>query len=337
MTSTAPSDGYEGVILAAGMGTRMSPFSEHYPKPLLPVANRPMVFHELEYLRELGVRRVYVVIGHLGHEIVLGVQRGGDPGVEVQFVQQQSSLGTAHALMQLEQRIERPFVILLGDIYFEADDSVNPFERMAAQHAQGFLAVLREPDKRLLQRNFAVHFESDGLVTRVVEKPRFPRTEWKGCGVYAFDPSVFDAIRRTPRSAARDEYELTDAIQIFMDDGARVIAQPMMHADINLTFPYDLLLANLSSLRRTGAENLVAPSAKVHPQARLHGCVIGPGAQVLEPIAMRHCLVFPDAVVSTVEGADREIFTQDRVVDCRHWIDSEGRVRSGGARSQKTV
>lgn len=330
-------DRFEGVVLAAGMGTRMMPFSEHFPKPLLPVANRPLIFHEIDYLRSIGVRKVFIVIGHLGHEIVLGVQRGGDLGVEVEFVQQHSSLGTAHALMQLEQRIHHPFVLLLGDIYFEADGAVNPIECMRAQNAAGFLAVLREKDPRLVQRNFAVHFEPDGRVTRVVEKPRFPRTDWKGCGIYVFDVTIFDAIRRTPRSAARDEYELTDAIQIFMDDGNKVVAQPMVTTDINLTFPYDLLLANLSALRRIGRDNLVAPDAQVNPKATLLNCVIGPRARVTEPIPLRHCLVLPDAVVSTVEPVDREIFTPDRVVDCRHWIDGQGRLRGGEQAAQKTA
>ena len=84
-------------------------------------------------------------------------------------------------------------------------------------------AVKREPDLQAIKRNFIVMTEPDGKVTRVIEKPRHPRTDLKGCGIYLFDPAFFDAVRRTPRTAMRNEYEITDSIQIFIDDGYRVV------------------------------------------------------------------------------------------------------------------
>lgn len=316
----APDTEFEGVILAAGRGTRMRPFSDHYPKPLLPILNKPLIHHQIEYLRGLGVTKVFVVIGHLGHEIALDLRRGEGLGVRVEYVEQHDSMGIAHALMQLEQRVNKPFVLLLGDIYFEVDRSVNPLAFMRSHDASAFLAIMREHDPKVIARNFAVHMDEGSLVHRVVEKPRFPRTEWKGCGIYAFDVTFFDAVRRTPRTAGRNEYELTDAIQTFIDDGARVVAQPIMTCDINLTFPYDLLLANLRALRRLNQPNLVAPDAEVHAGADLQDCIIGPGAEIRQPIEMRRTMVMPEAVVDTGESLDRTVATVDSFVDCRYWI-----------------
>lgn len=327
--------GYEGVILAAGRGTRMTPFSEHYPKPLLPIANQPLIHHQIEYLRSLGVTRVFVVIGHLGHEIALDLRRGEALGVEVEYVEQEEALGIAHALMQLERRVNRPFVLLLGDIYLELDRSVDPLQMLADHEAAAFLAVMREPNTKLLQRNFAVHQDESGRVHRVIEKPRFPHTEWKGCGLYAFDVSFFDAIRRTPRSAGRNEYELTDAIQTYIDDGAHVICRPMVQRDINLTFPYDLLLANLRALRAAGRTQLIAPSASVHPKATLQGVVVGAGARITEPIALTNTLVFPNTSVAVNEPVERAILTPDHMVDCRYWLDERGDLRDASRGSAR--
>ena len=65
---------YQGVILAAGKGTRMRPFSEHWPKPILPVLGKPLMVHQLDMMASLGVRDVVIVIGHLGHEVESVVQ-----------------------------------------------------------------------------------------------------------------------------------------------------------------------------------------------------------------------------------------------------------------------
>lgn len=318
-------DAFDGVILAAGRGTRMQPFSERYPKPLLPILNKPLIHRHVEYLRDLGARKVFIVIGHLGHELALSMGRGESLGIRIEYVEQRDSLGIAHAVMQLESRIDRPFVLLLGDIYFETDERVNPMQVMRERQSQAFLAIMEEAAPKAIQRNFAVHVREDGLVARVVEKPRFPNTRWKGCGVYAFDVSFFDALRRTSRSAARNEYELTDAIQTYIDDGAKVVAAPMMQRDINLTFPYDLLVANLSALARAGRDSVVAATARVHPEARLDRCVIADRVIVDKPISLRQVVALPDAPVLLNEPVDRAIITPDSLLDCKYWISPEGR------------
>ena len=318
-------NGFDAVILAAGRGTRMQPFSERYPKPLLPILNKPLIHHHVEYLRDLGMRRIFVVIGALGHELALSMGRGEALGVQIEYVEQRDAMGIAHALMQLEGRITRPFAVLLGDIYFETDRSVNPVEVMRERGASGFLAVMDEADPRAIQRNFAVHMDERGRVHRVVEKPRFPNTRWKGCGLYLFDVTFFDSLRRTPRSAARNEYELTDAVQTYIDDGAEVTAECMMKRDINLTFPYDLLSANLSALREQGAENVISATARVHPGATLTDCVIGDRAVIDQPITMRQVLALPDARVQVAEPLDRVVVIPDNLVDCKYWLSPEGR------------
>jgi NDP-sugar pyrophosphorylase family protein len=90
-----------GVILAAGRGTRIYPFSEQLPKPILPVCNQPLLAYQLEFLKRHGAAEVLIVIGHLGYAIVDALGDGRRWGVRIKYVEQQETLGMAHAVGKL--------------------------------------------------------------------------------------------------------------------------------------------------------------------------------------------------------------------------------------------
>ncbi|MFQ5515138.1 MAG: sugar phosphate nucleotidyltransferase [Myxococcota bacterium] len=303
-----------GVILAAGRGTRLAPFSERYPKPILPILGKPLLRYQVEWMRELGIRRVFVVIGHLGYEIVRALGDGSDLGVSIEYVEQQHALGIAHAVTRLEEHIDRPFLLFLGDIFFVHTDLRSMIRCLRGEDVDGVLAVKEEPSVEAIQRNFAVLESDEGYVTRVIEKPHHPPTRLKGCGIYLFDLSFFDAARRTPRTAMRDEYEITDAIQIFLDDGHRVRAARVIEDDLNLSYPSDLLEINLRVL---GDRELVGNQVKLPPGCRVERSVIMDGAVVEQPVTIRESLIFPGARVSGSADLVRQIVTPDALIDCR--------------------
>ena len=153
-------------------------------------------------------------------------------------------------------------------------------------------------------------------VVRVVEKPRFPKTDLKGCGIYLFDPGFFDSVRRTPRTALRDEYEITDAIQIFIDDEHRVEAAEVIRKDLNVSYAKDLLALNLYLLEKSGARNWLGQNVKLHAGAKLERCVVMDGVEVETPITLRDCLLFPGVRVRRAQDAARLIFTPEQEVHC---------------------
>ena len=113
----------------------MQPFSHHYPKPLLPILNVPLIEHQFRFLADLGACRITIVIGHLGHEIAQTLGRKTAEGIPLEYVEQVDSLGIAHAVAQVEDVVSGPFVLLLGDIFFEtaADfDLIDPDEHLDA-------------------------------------------------------------------------------------------------------------------------------------------------------------------------------------------------------------
>jgi glucose-1-phosphate thymidylyltransferase len=311
MTSGGP---LLGVILAAGKGTRLQPFSERYPKPILPILGKPLLQHQVECLREIGVERVLIVIGHLGFEIVRALGDGRDLGVKIDFVDQGTTLGIAHALSKLEPVVDRPFMLFLGDIFFLHDDLRRMLAMLGPDDVHGVLAVKEEQSIEAVRRNFVVLEDEAGFVRRVIEKPQYPPGRLKGCGLYLFDPMFFDAVRRTPRTAMRDEYEITDAIQIFVDDGHRVRAARVIRDDLNLSYPSDLLEINLKLL---GEGNHIGKDVRLAKGCTVEHSIIMDRATVTQPITIRDSLIFPDVTVSSAADLRRAIVTAEHVIECR--------------------
>jgi len=315
-TSARPAvSGLQGVILAAGKGTRIQPFSDHWPKPLLPILDRPLLVWQIEAMRELGIDEIVIVIGHLGHHVVQSLGDGHELGVKLTYVEQEEMLGIAHAVAQLERYVSKPFLLFLGDIFFETDDLSSMLELFQRDDVHGVLAVKRESDMTAIQRNFTVDLDERGYVTRVIEKPRHPRTDLKGCGLYLFDATIFDAIRRTPRTALRNEYELTDSIQIFIDDGYGVLPAPVVQRDLNMSNAPDLLDINLHVMRMSGHDRYVAEDAVAEPGSEVKASVVMQGARVRAGADLEECLVLPSEVVEPGRYR-RVIFMRGEEISC---------------------
>ena len=313
MTTTNSS--VQGVILAAGKGTRIRPFSDHYPKPLLPVFDRPLLLWQVEAMRELGITDILIVIGHLGHRVVQSLGDGSKWGVNIRYVEQEETLGIAHAVGQLEPHLDQPFLLFLGDIFFETKQLGSMLEAFDREGVDAVLAVKIENDQAAMRRNFSVEVGENGFVSHVVEKPRYPRTNLKGCGLYLFDVSIFDAVRATPRTALRDEYELTTTIELFVQSGHGIVPAEVIEADLNLSAPPDLLDLNLHVMRQRGIDCHIAEGAFVDGDATVDSCVIMEGARIEAGANLHECLVLPGEVVRAGKWS-RSIFASGQEVSC---------------------
>ncbi|MCH7910263.1 MAG: hypothetical protein IIB38_11675, partial [Candidatus Hydrogenedentes bacterium] len=180
-------------------------------------------------------------------------------------------------------------LLTLGDIFFDTPTLTDLWAGDDA--AAAVLAVREEPDAEALQRNFSVELKADGTVSRLVEKPQTSDITLKGCGLYLFEDTIFEAIRATPRSALRNEYELTDAIQILVDSGKRVVPAPVIEWDINLTFIEDLLTCNLHELEKRGLDSLVGQDSRIGDEVELLQTVVGDRVALDGPIHLERCVV----------------------------------------------
>jgi NDP-sugar pyrophosphorylase family protein len=308
-----------GVILAAGKGARMYPFSERSPKPILPILNRPLLTHQIEVMRDTGLAEIHIVVGHLGYQVASRFGDGSQFGVRIHFIEQESTLGLAHAVGALESRVQLPFLLMLGDIYFHLKAPLRPLvDEVLDGRTNANLVSMYEPDPAMVRRNFVIDADDAGRVRRVIEKPRYVESQLKGCGLYVFDQHIFDAIRRTPRTAMRDEYEITDSIQILINDGYKVHHHPIVERDLNLTKPEDLLTINLIELARQGLPHLVGQRVSAPAGVRIERSVVGDGVIIRHPIRISNCVIMPNVVVDSTHDLDSVVMDGEHSVYCAH-------------------
>lgn len=211
----------KGLILAGGSGTRLRPITHTGAKQLVPVANRPILFHGLQHMADVGITEIGIVIGDTGDEIRAAVGDGSQWGVSVTYLPQEAPLGLAHAVLIARDFLgDDDFVMYLGDNLlrdgitrfvegFQANRSSD--DRHAA--AQILLAPVPDP-----QRFGVAEIGEDGSVVALVEKPEVPPSDLALVGVYLFDKTIHEAVRAI-RPSERGELEITDAIQWLIDAG----------------------------------------------------------------------------------------------------------------------
>jgi glucose-1-phosphate thymidylyltransferase len=306
---------YVGAILAAGRGSRMGSLAESCPKPLLPIGNRPLVEHQLLAMQAVGIRDVFVVVGHGGERIESLIGDGRRYGLRLSYVRQASPLGSAHALGQLAPLIDTPFILMLGD-YFVSHLELDRLIRSAELEEGSVIVAKREPIRRALQEACWLDVDSEGRVLRIVEKPKMPRSDLKGCGVLALRTEIFDAVRRTPRTMLRDEYELMAAIDLHVHDGERVLAEEIDCWDANLTTPTDVLNCNLLWLVDQNRDEIVGKNVRLAGGTQLERTVIGDDVTIAGPSVLREVVVFNGVQIDGGGTIERAVVTSEGAIPC---------------------
>ena len=118
---TAPPLDFQAVILAGGLGTRMRPMTETIPKPMIPVAGKPFLQHQLELLAAHGLSRILLLLAYLGQQIERQFGDGASLGCKLSYSYEPSPLGTGGALKNAETKLEDEFALLNGDTYLAVD------------------------------------------------------------------------------------------------------------------------------------------------------------------------------------------------------------------------
>lgn len=310
--------GITGVILSAGLGSRIKPLSFDTPKPLLPVCNKPIMQYQIEALSSAGIKEIIVVVGYLKEKIMEYFGNGSRLGVRIRYIEQEKALGIAHAVGQIEGHIQGPFLLFLGDI-FTIHKGLGPvLDTFYRKKSSIVLVVKREENTEFIKRNFAIQMGRDGLVKRVIEKPRYAINDIKGCGIYLFDLPVFDAIRRTPRTALRDEYEITNSIQILIEDGYRVHISDVVEWDMNVTVPQDLHECNMRQLKGIPAQKVIGQNVVLPEGTEIINSVIGNDVKVASPIRISDSVILSGVNIDGDEDIAGSLVSTRSVIERRH-------------------
>jgi glucose-1-phosphate thymidylyltransferase len=229
----------KGLILSGGKGTRLYPLTYTSAKQLIPVANKPVLFRVIEAVRDAAIDDIGIIVGDTAAEIKAAAGDGRRWGVRLTYLQQEKPLGLAHAVKIARAYLgHERFVMFLGDNVIQG--GISPLIRQFAEsedNAQIVLKRVTEP------QHYGVAELENGMIVRLVEKPREPKSDLALVGVYMFDHTIFEAVDAIAPSW-RGELEITDAIQWLVTHGGRVY--PYIHEGwwIDTGKPIDMLAAN---------------------------------------------------------------------------------------------
>jgi bifunctional UDP-N-acetylglucosamine pyrophosphorylase/glucosamine-1-phosphate N-acetyltransferase len=210
----------KAVVLAAGIGKRMKPFTLTRAKSMLPVANKPLIEHILTCLKNRGFKEALLVLGYKGEHIKRYLGDGSKVGMSISYVVQEEFKGTADALSLTESYVGTDsFLTIYGDLFVNEEAVEAVTEKFSSRNA---VAVVGVSPVRNLHRFGCVQVKGD-VVKKMVEKPEKVRPgDLVNTGIYAFSNKIFDCISDTKLSP-RGELELTDSIAYLLKRGELVL------------------------------------------------------------------------------------------------------------------
>ncbi len=226
----------QAIILAAGEGQRLRPFTRLKPKVMLPIANKPILLYIIEALAQVGLREIVMVVGYRKEEIQDYFGSGKKFGVNMKYVVQKTQIGTANALKQAKEVADTHFLVLPGDNIIEADTifpllttPINTIVVKSQENVSQYGAVTVE----------------QGKVTKIVEKPETKISYLVNTGIYSLNRDIFSFIEH--------ETDLPQAIQKMIDQGNDFYALETKATWLDVVYPIDILRLNELMLTKLSA------------------------------------------------------------------------------------
>ncbi len=273
----------KGLILSGGHGTRLRPITYTTQKQLVPIANRPIIFYVIQDLVDAGIHDIGIIVGPNKEQVKQVVGTGDRWGADthITYIEQDAPRGLAHCILIAREFLGAdPFVMYLGDNILRG--GIQKFVSNFTEEASIMLTEVPNPS------SFGVaELNPDHTISRLVEKPKEPKSNLAVVGIYAFRPSIIEASGQI-KPSARGELEIVDAIQWLMDHGKKVQSSKVEGFWKDTGRPEDLLEGNQLVLdeihdRREGEVSadssvkgrvIIEKGAKILNGSRIQGPVI---------------------------------------------------------------
>ncbi len=206
-----------GLVLAGGTATRLFPLTIVTNKHLLPIYDRPMIYHPLQTLAGMGIREVLVVVGGKSvGDIVELLGDGRHFGLDLTYRYQRGALGIAHAIGLARDFVgDQAFCVVLGDNILRGPDLVDVAREFEAGPWGAGTLLYRVSDP---ERFGVADLAPDGTILGFEEKPERPKSDLIPIGVYFLRPDAFDVIEHLVPSG-RGELEITDLLNHYVPGG----------------------------------------------------------------------------------------------------------------------
>ncbi|MEM2786634.1 MAG: glucose-1-phosphate thymidylyltransferase, partial [Candidatus Nitrosotenuis sp.] len=287
----------KGIILHGGHGTRLRPLTHTGPKQLLPIANKPMSQYCLESLIEAAITDIAIIIGGIGSNKVKEYYGTGEKfGAKITYVEQDYPRGIAHAIRLCKDFVaNEKFVVFLGDNIIQKSirDFVTAFERSDSK-ASLLLCEVDNPSR------FGIADLKNGRITKIMEKPKNPPTNFAVTGIYFLTPTIFDVIDRL-KPSARNEFEITDALQMLLGEGNKITYDMITDYWKDTGTPEDIIHANGAILDKINPYFFGKKEDGVTLEGKImvgEGTIIKSGSKITGPVIIgKNCIIESDTVI----------------------------------------
>ena len=298
-----------GILLVGGRGTRLAPITSEIPKPMLPVACKPVTEHQILAAQRAGITTLVLATSYLSEVFIPYFGDGSKWGIDLRYAVEKEPLGTGGAIANAAAHLDKgasdeAVVIFNGDVLSQHNLAAQiEFHKQA--HADVTLHLIQVEDARAFG---CVPTTAEGQVEAFLEKMENPVTNWINAGCYVFNREVIDSIPRdTVVSVERETFPA------LISDKRRVFGYKEAAYWLDIGNPGALFKGSRDLV---AADCLISPSAEVDASAVLTGGTsIGAGAQIGAGAILDNCIVSAHAIVKPGAHLTRTFLASAAVVE----------------------
>jgi len=324
----------KAVILAAGEGRRLRPFTETMPKVMIPIANKPVLEYVFDSLKKSGISEIILVVGYK-KEVIMEYFKNYKK-IKIIYVVQDKQLGTAHALLQAKKHIKNSFIVVPGDNIIDQKSILK-----LIQDKSEYSLLIKEhshPSK------YGVVFIEKGMLRRIVEKPPEEIGKFISTGIYKLPKNIFNDLEKLTKKGI---YALSTVIQNLIDD-EKSINTIVADSWMDIVYPWDIIDVNESLIKATPKSTagiiekqvtikgqvLIGKDTKIYsgsyivgPAVIGEGCEIGPNAcifpstsigdnTVIHPFAeIRNSVIMNDIHIGSSSFITNSVVARGSILD----------------------
>lgn len=229
-----------GVIPIGGKGTRLGWLGNFLPKSLIPLGQKPMLYLIIKNMQTMGIEQIYLLVNYKSNLIRKYLKQENEfNNLKIRFLKSEPELGLADVILKTEKFIKQPFVTILGDD-FTISDTLKQFTAIQLpKDAIVLEAVCTETNRAILSQTCEIRINPKNQITQALEKPKNPKSNLRGCGIYLFTPEIYDFIRKTKKSPSSKKREITDTINLAAHN-KKAYAWHLRGINININTQLDL-------------------------------------------------------------------------------------------------
>ncbi|UCE37677.1 MAG: NDP-sugar synthase [Thermoplasmata archaeon] len=303
----------KAVILAGGVGTRLKPLTYKRPKPLIPIAGEPCVDYVIKSLVSAGFKRILVTTGYMSDTLIKSIGDGKKFGASILYAFEEIPAGTAGAVKNVSQFLDKTFVVASGDVLADVDiKALYDYHRDKNAVATMALTKAENPTEYGI-----VGLDDNNRIVKFKEKPKEEEifSNLINAGIYILEPEVLDFI---PENTMFDFSK--NVFPLLLENNRPIYGAPISGLWMDIGRPHDLLEATFEVVKRNGKEMdiegvategklIIGDGVAIEPNVKIKGpCYIGSKTEIGRNCVLESACIYEDVRI------DRGVTIQNSIV-----------------------